>query len=213
MSTSDDDQLWRPPSANATRTDAASTADEPPPAVDDREDGEADPAAVARPEFTAVFGTPDQVGRIGLDRSEAGRFGQAAADGQILDRRQKGMSDDVLVTLLAHPALAAERAVTGDALRASRRLDVRIDARRSERRDIVWDASLRTVLWMRRAARLRLYGSASMNVTVLTLAPSVGRRRPSRWFVRAGNRAMGAVVEALERDLADLRWQPRRDDG
>ncbi len=161
-----------------------------------------------RDEFTTLFGHPELVG-VGVDRADlrGGRFDQSGSHGQTLDRRKGGASDDVLVTLLAHPALAAERAVVGPALRASRRLRVDIDERRSERRDIVWDASLRTLWWKRRAARLRLYGSASMNVTVLTLTPAVGRRRPSRWFVRSGNRAMATVVEALETDIADLRWQ------
>ena len=161
-------------------------------------------------EFVAIFGSPAEMRPLGQESVAHRRRGMAnaAGGGEVLDRRQRGASDDVLVTLLAHPAMAAERAVIGSALAASGRLRVDLDARRSERRDVVFDASLRTFLWRRRPARLRLYGSASMNVTILTLTPRVARRRPSRWFVRAGNRAMERVVERLAAEVEPLRWQP-----
>lgn len=161
-------------------------------------------------EFEAIFGSPTEIRPLGQEAIAHRRRGMASAagGGEVLDRRQRGTSDDVLVTLLAHPAMAAERAVTGSAFVASRRLRVDLDARRSERRDVVFDASLRTFLWLRRPARLRLYGSASMNVTVLTLTPRVARRRPSRWFVRSGNRAMERIVGQLAAEVEPLRWQP-----
>lgn len=161
-------------------------------------------------EFTTIFGDPATMRVLGDSSIEHRRRGMAAAagGGETLDRRQKGSSDDVLVTLLAHPATTADQAVNGTALRASRRLRVDVSGRRSERRDLVFDASLRTFLWWRRPARLRLYGSASMNVTILTLTPAVPRRRSSRWFVRAGYRAMERVVEELEAEVEPLRWQP-----
>ncbi len=187
---------------------------EPAPSVESPTDCESDTAdtADAEPptEFTAIFGSPNAVRPLGQESVDHRRRGMAnaAGGGETLDRRQRGASDDVLVTLLAHPAVAAERVVEGTAFSASRRLRVDIAGRRSERRDVVFDASLRTVLWHRRAARLRVYGSASMNVTVLTLTPAVARRRPSRWFVRAGNRAMEQVAERLADEVEPLRWQP-----
>ena len=172
---------------------------------------DADDAAT---EFTAIFGDPAAMRVLGDASIEHRRRGMATAagGGDVLDRRKKGSSDDVLVTLLAHPASTADQAVHGTALSASRRLRVDIEGRRSERLDLVFDASLRTFLWRRRPARLRLYGSASMNVTILTLTPAVARRRPSRWFVRAGYRAMERVLEQLEAEVEPLRWQPHPDD-
>ncbi|MEM1332044.1 MAG: hypothetical protein AAGG08_01185 [Actinomycetota bacterium] len=170
----------------------------------------ADRADTTPQEFTAIFGDPDAIrplGEVGLEHRRRG-MAAAAGGGEVLDRRRKGSSDDVLVTLLAHPANAADRAVNGHALQASRRLAVETSGRRTERRDLVFDARLRTLFWWHRAARLRLYGSASMNVTVLTLTPAVARARPSRWFLRAGTRAMERVVEALAADVEPLRWQP-----
>lgn len=173
------------------------------------ETGAVDDDGEVAPEFVAIFGAPDVrlLGHESIHHRRRG-FAVAAGGGDTLDRRQRGASDDVLVTLLAHPANAAEQAVHGHSLRAVRRLRVDVDARRSERRDLVFDASLRTVLWFRRPARLRLYGSASRNVTILTLAPAQARRRPSRWFVRAGTRAMERIVERLAADVEPLRWQP-----
>ncbi|MEL6893079.1 MAG: hypothetical protein AAFP84_15915, partial [Actinomycetota bacterium] len=112
---------------------------------------------LADAEFVAIFGSPAEIQPLGQTSIEHRRrsIGQAASGGETLDRRRKGSSDDVLVTLLAHPAIAADRAVAGQALQASRRLRVDIDGRRSERRDLVFDASLRTLLWRRRSARLR----------------------------------------------------------
>jgi len=199
------DSVWARPHDEPAETEDHVTGSGP------SEPNEFDEAAT---EFTAIFGDPAAMRALGDAAVEHRRRGMATAagGGDTLDRRKKGSSDDVLVTLLAHPASTADQAVNGTALAASRRLRVDIEGRRSERRDLVFDASLRTFLWWRRPARLRLYGSASMNVTILTLTPAVARRRPSRWFVRSGYRAMERILEQLEAEVEPLRWQPHPDD-
>ena len=202
------DAMWARPDADRAGVvddvTAADAADAPHDAVADDDGGD---------EFTRIFGDPAAMRTLGDASIEHRRRGlaTAAGGGDTLDRRKKGSSDDVLVTLLAHPASTADQAVHGTALAASRRLRVDVAGRRTERRDLVFDASLRTILWLRRPARLRLYGSASMNVTILTLTPATARRRPSRWFVRAGYRAMERVLDQLESEVEPLRWQPHPD--
>ena len=201
------DTMWARPD-----DDQPSAVDDRPPINSIKSVGPNDRTKPAT-EFTAIFGDPTAWRALGDGSIGHHRRGSEAVTGggDTLDRRRKGSSDDVLVTLLAHPASSADQAVNGSALTVSRRLHVDIAGRRSERRDLVFDAALRTFLWRRRPARLRLYGSASMNVTILTLTPAQARRRPSRWFVRSGYRTMERVAEQLAAEVEPLRWQPLPD--
>lgn len=65
-------------------------------------------------------------------------------------------------------------------------------------RTLEWRANLRTHPWRRRRATLRMFGSTSTNVTVLTLTPDRPHRILTRAFVRAGWRAMTQLRDQIE---------------
>lgn len=157
--------------------------------------------------FASIFGRPEDHGS-GRRQADALRMGdeftrrwigQAAGNGETLPRT-RATSEEILVTVLAHPTLAAECAASGVVLDATPRLTVDPHSLRSERRDLVWDARIRPLL-RARDAKLRLYGSASANVTILTLTPTQPRRIASRWFIRAGVKAMTTVRDRLDGEL------------
>ena len=108
-----------------------------------------DPHRRPADEFEAIFGSPTEIRPLGQEAIAHRRRGMASAagGGEVLDRRQRGTSDDVLVTLLAHPAMAAERAVTGSASAGrSGRASVRTARRRVRRvaADVPLDAATGT---------------------------------------------------------------------
>lgn len=115
--------------------------------------------------------------------------------------RAAGCREEIQVSILSHPVdavdLIAERGLLDD-------VDgIDVDPATEERADkqIAWDASLRTTPWSRRAARLRLYGSPSANVTVITLTPRRTRRSGVRLFLRAGLRSLFDLRDSLESGL------------
>lgn len=124
---------------------------------------------------------------------------------QTLDEpRRNGFPEEILITLHADPVAIAQRAITGAAFEGtSRRLDVDRRTLRARRNDLLWHGTLRTGRWRRRPATVRLYGSPSANVTVLTLSPKRPRRVATRRFLRAGLRALSEVRDHLEAEIVE----------
>ena len=107
-----------------------------------------------------------------------------------------------MVTLLAHPVEAVESMVEHDLLDRLERVEVDRDSEQRANQQLSWDARLRTTPWSSRPARLRLYGSPSSNVTILTLTPRRSRRFGSGRFLRAGLSSMFALRDAIVGELA-----------
>ena len=123
--------------------------------------------------------------------------------GQGVDKpRRTGFHEEILVTLHADPVDSIQTALTSDALSAAApRLRVDGDSLAARRNELRWTASLRTVLWRRRRAHLRVYGSPSANVTVLTLSPLRPRKVATRTFLRRGMRAMTDLRDDLDQKV------------
>ncbi len=117
------------------------------------------------------------------------------------DRR--GASEEVLVSLLIDPALAAEAVLDGRLFQDPLgRLDVVTGSICVDDRGLSWSAGVRTGWFTRRAATLRLYPSPSANVTVLELIPDRPRLLRTRAFVRVGVDAMRELALRLTLGVA-----------
>jgi hypothetical protein len=132
------------------------------------------------------------------------RLTPGARLGQAVDEpRRSGFPEEILVTLHADPVTTAERALAGTALRSASRLRIDRSTLRVRRNDVLWRCTLRTGPLRRRPAMVRLYGSPSANVTVLTLSPERPRRVATRGFLRAGLRAMTELRDRLADEVAE----------
>ncbi len=137
------------------------------------------------------------------------RLTPGARLGQAVDEpRRSGFPEEILVTLHADPATTAERALAGTAFRSAPRLLVDRSSLRVRRNDVLWRCTLRTGPWRRRPATVRLYGSPSANVTVLTLSPERPRRVATRGFLRVGLRVMTELRDRLAAEVAEARRVP-----
>lgn len=123
--------------------------------------------------------------------------------GQTLDvPRRTGFHEEILVTLHADPIDSIQTALGSAALQsAAPRLQVDLGTLLARRNELRWTARLRTAPWHRRSAHLRIYGSPSANVTVLTLSPLRPHRVATRSFLRAGMRAMTVLRDHLDSEV------------
>ena len=117
--------------------------------------------------------------------------------------RRTGFHEEILVTLHADPVDSIQTALTSRALDATPRLHIDRTSLAARHNELRWEARLRTLPWRRRAAHLRVYGSPSANVTVLTLSPLRPRRVATRSFLRSGMKAMVELRDQLDRDIRD----------
>ncbi len=132
------------------------------------------------------------------------RLTPGARLGQAVDEpRRSGFPEEILVTLHADPVTTAERALAGTAFRSAPRLRVDRSTLRVRRNDVLWRCTLRIGPLRRRPAMVRLYGSPSANVTVLTLSPERPRRVATRRFLRVGLRAMTELRDRLAAEVAE----------
>lgn len=124
--------------------------------------------------------------------------------GPVTDRPdRRGASEEVLVPLLLDPARAAEAVLDGSLFESPLgQLWVIPESMCSDHRGLSWEARVRTGLFTRRAATLRLYPSPSANVTVLELIPDRPRLVRTRAFVRVGVGAMRELALRLSRGVA-----------
>lgn len=158
--------------------------------------------AARRRTLVELFGDPvgslvtDEIGLRHRRRGDGARSG-----GAIEQARTAGCREEIQVAVLAHPVVAAESIDDLMLFRLGNAVRVDESSRASLRKQITWDATLRTTPWTRRRARLRLYGSPSSNVTVLTLTPERSRRRGARLFLRVGLGAMLDWRDRIERSL------------
>jgi hypothetical protein len=138
------------------------------------------------------------------------RLTPAGRVGHGLDEpRRSGFPEEILVTLHADPVAAARRALDGAVFeRPPSRLQVDRGSLRARRNDLLWRCTLRTGRWRRRPAMIRLYGSPSSNVTVLTLSPDRPRRIAARGFLRVGLRTMTELRDRLAAEVLDARPTP-----
>jgi hypothetical protein len=149
-----------------------------------------------------VFGAPVPLVAADGPALVHARRGEGTRSGAPLDqRRSAGCREEIQVTLLAHPAVTADVIEESGVLDTSSRLVVDAATVRRIDREITWNAEVRTTPWTRRRARLRLYGSPSANITVLTLTPLRSRRWGVRLFLRSGLRSMFEVRDAAEREI------------
>lgn len=117
--------------------------------------------------------------------------------------RRSGLPEEILVTLHADPGRAADVAVRGGLLaRGTGRLQVEATSLSARHNELRWTATLQTTPWRRRPATLRLYGSPSHNVTILTLTPHRARRVATRSFLRIGMRSMTDLRDRLDEATA-----------
>lgn len=149
-----------------------------------------------------VFGAPVPLVASDGPALVHARRGEGTRTGAPLDqRRSAGCREEIQVTLLAHPAVTADVIEELRLLDASSRLVVDVSTLRRIDREITWTARVRTTPWSRRPARLRLYGSPSANITVLTLTPIRSRRWGVRLFLRSGLRSMFELRDAAEQAI------------
>jgi hypothetical protein len=112
-----------------------------------------------------------------------------------------GCFEEILVTFVGHPRESVPDVVPGTVFQAERRR-LRVDPTSLyvEDNELRWAATLRTHRWWwRRRATLRMFGSPSTNVTVLTLTPTRPHRLATRAFVRQGRRAMTELRDRIDR--------------
>lgn len=123
--------------------------------------------------------------------------------GQGVDEpRRTGFHEEILVTLHADPVDSIQTALSADVLdSAAPRLEVDHDSLAARRNELRWTVRLRTGPGRRRSAHLRVYGSPSSNVTVLTLSPLRPRKVATRSFLRRGMRAMTVVRDELAAEV------------
>jgi hypothetical protein len=160
--------------------------------------------AARRRTLVEMFGEP--VGSLVAEQVslQHRRRGDSRSGAPIDQARTAGCREEIQVSVLAHPVVAAE--LIDDLMLLHDLAGVSVDesSRESHRKQITWDARVRTTPWSHRRARLRLYGSPSSNVTVLTLTPIRSRRRGTRLFLRAGLASMFDVRTRVERALVDV---------
>lgn len=150
-----------------------------------------------------LFGEP--VGSLAAepDAVHHRRRGDAMRNGDMVDqRRAAGCLEEIQVSVLAHPVDAVEYIADHELLDGIGSLVVDPSSEERADKQIAWNAGLRTTPWSQRAARLRLYGSPSANVTVITLTPCRSRRFGVRLFLRSGLRVLFELQEQVEQGLA-----------
>jgi hypothetical protein len=159
--------------------------------------------AARRRTLVELFGDP--VGSLVVDEPglQHRRRGDGARSSAAIEQaRTAGCREEIQVAVLAHPVVAAESLDDLMLFRSVTAVEVDETSRASSRKQITWDATVRTTPWTRRRARLRLYGSPSSNVTVLTLTPVRSRRRGARRFLRAGLGSLFEWRDRIEQSLA-----------
>lgn len=159
--------------------------------------------AARRRSLIELFGDP--VGSLVVDdpRLRHRRRGEGSRSGGGIDQaRTAGCREEIQVAVLAHPVIAAELIADLALLDEVQHVTIDESSRESIRKQITWQASVRTAPWSTRRARLRLYGSPSSNVTVLTLTPIRSRRRGARRFLRVGLDSMFTLRTRVEDALA-----------
>lgn len=156
-----------------------------------------------RRSLISVFGEP--IGSVSFDGAGGELVRRHRQNGQApLDQgRAAGCREEIQITLLGHPVDIAERVVSESRLEELQRLGLSASSPRgrnlgTKHREIAWDAVVRTIPWRRRRATLRLFGSPSSNVTVLTLTPRRQHRLGVRSFLGVGMRALEHLRDDLE---------------
>lgn len=150
-----------------------------------------------RRSLVELFGEP--VGAVAAEAPSVRhqRRGNTMRPADMVDqRRSAGCREEIQVSILAHPVDTVDLIAAGDLLGGLHRLDVDATSEQRSDRQITWDGRLSTTPCTQRAVRLRLYGSPSANVTVVTLTPRRSRRLGVRLFLRAG---LGALYELSHR--------------
>lgn len=193
----DDDAIWR---GEVADDDVVMTAAE-------RFEIEERRRTERRRRIVDVFGEP--VGSMAI-ADGAVRHRRRGEHGSVpLDQnRSAGCREEIQVTMLVHPSVATELICGEGVLATATRLDVDAGSERRGANQLTWDVRLRTRPWSSRRSRLRLYGSPSSNVTVMTLTPERSRRRGARRFVSVGLATMTRMSETVER-RADARHSAR----
>lgn len=119
-----------------------------------------------------------------------------------------GYRDEIVVTLRSDPMRAVTEAVDGDVFEPPiRHLEVDPESMVSSRYELNWTASIRVGLGRRRPARLRLYASPSLNVTVMSLFPLKQRPIAKASFLRRGLKVMNALRDRID-DRVDATGGP-----
>ncbi len=109
-----------------------------------------------------------------------------------------GYRDEIVVTLRADPMQAVTEAVRGDLFDPPiARLEVDPESLESSRYELCWRATIRTGT-RRRAAKVRLYASPSLNVSVLSLLPARPRAIARTGFLRVGLRVMNQLRDRID---------------
>ncbi|MGI9643705.1 MAG: hypothetical protein ACR2O6_00165 [Ilumatobacteraceae bacterium] len=109
-----------------------------------------------------------------------------------------GYRDEIVVTLRADPMQAVTEAVGGDLFDPPiTRLEIDPGSLQSSRYELSWRATIR-VGTRRRAARVRLYASPSLNVSVLSLLPARPRSIARTGFLRVGLRVMNQLRDRID---------------
>lgn len=187
----DDDAIWRGEVADA---DVVMTAAE-------RFRIEERRRVERRRRIVDVFGEP--VGSTAIAdgtvrHRRRGEHGSVPLD----QNRSAGCREEIQVTMLVHPSVATELICDGALLATADRLVVDASSERRSSNQLTWDVEVRTRPWSSRRSRLRLYGSPSSNVTVMTLTPVRSRRRGARRFVTVGLATLTGMGDAVERGAA-----------
>ncbi len=128
------------------------------------------------------------------------RFRPVARQVQGIGRPGKqGYRDEIVVTLRSRPVESVTQALRSDIFDPPPRwLLVEPGSREVGRYELAWRVELRVWPWRTRAAKLRLYASPSLNVTVLSLFPRKPRNVAKRRFLRRGLRVMNALRDRID---------------
>lgn len=120
-----------------------------------------------------------------------------------------GYRDEIVVTLRSRPIDAVGEALRPDLFDPPVRwLRVEPGSLRTSRYELSWGAALTVWPWQTRPARLRLFASPSLNVTVLSLFPLHPRRVATRRFLRRGLLVMNDLRDRIDERVASA--PPRR---
>ncbi len=115
-----------------------------------------------------------------------------------------GFRDEIVVTIRSSPMEAVAEALTGAVFDPPiPRLSVDESSLRASRYELSWHARIRVSPWLTRDARLRLYASPSLNVSVLSLFPLKQRPIAKSSFLRKGLRVMNALGARIDERVAD----------